>query len=44
MTLYYRENNGDFLAIVTSTNRYYLATFGEDYLEGRATAVKGVVG
>ena len=38
MILYFREKNGDYLAIDTATNRYYLATFGKDQIEGRATA------
>lgn len=44
MTLYYREHNGDFLAIDTSTNAYYLTVYGEDHFEGRATAIVGQVG
>lgn len=44
MILFYRENNGDFLAIDTNTNRYYLANFGKDHFEGRATAIEGLVG
>jgi hypothetical protein len=43
MILYYRERNGDFLAIDTSTNRYYLRTFGKDHYEGRATAIASLV-
>jgi len=42
--VYYRENNGDFLAIDTSTNAYYLAVLGKDHFEGRATAIAGQVG
>lgn len=42
--LFYRERNGDFLAIDTSTNRYYLDNFGKDHFEGRATAIAGLVG
>lgn len=36
--------SGDFLAIDTATNRYYLRTFGEDRFEARATAIEGQVG
>jgi hypothetical protein len=43
MILYYRESNGDFLAIDTDTNRFYLDTFGKDHFEGRATAIAGLV-
>ena len=44
MILYYRERNGDFLAIDTGTNSYYLQVLGHDTLEGRATAIDGQVG
>ena len=44
MIHFYRENNGDFLAIDTSTNAYYLRNFGKDHFEGRATAIGGLVG
>ena len=44
MIHYYQETNGDFLAIDTSTNRYYRAIFGKDQFEGRATAIAGHVG
>jgi hypothetical protein len=44
MILYYRENNGDFLAIDTATNSYYLKNFAKDHFEGRATAIAGQVG
>ena len=44
MICFYREKTGDFLAIDTSTNRYYLDIFGEDHFEGRGTAIKGQVG
>jgi hypothetical protein len=43
MILYYRERNGDFLAIDTSTNRYYRTTLGKDHHEGRATAIASLV-
>jgi hypothetical protein len=43
MILYYRERNGDFLAIDTSTNRYHRTLFGNDYYEGRATAIASLV-
>lgn len=41
MIVFYRENNGDFLAIDTATNRYYRV---DDHFEGRATAIAGLVG
>ena len=44
MILFYREHNGDYLAIATDTNAYYRATFGKDQFEGRATAIAGQVG
>jgi hypothetical protein len=44
MILYYREHNGDFLAIDTATNRFYLDTYGKDHFEGRATAIAGLIG
>jgi hypothetical protein len=44
MTHFYQESNGDFLAIETTTNRYYRENFGRDDFEGRATALAGVVG
>ncbi len=44
MILFYRENNGDFLAIDTDTNRYYFDVLGKDHFEGRATAIAGLVG
>ncbi len=44
MIWFYRENNGDYLAIETSTNRYYLDNFGKDQFEGRATAIASLVG
>lgn len=44
MIVFYRERNGDFLAIDTATNRYYRDTFGQDHFEGRATAIQGLVG
>lgn len=43
MIHYYQERNGDFLAIDTSTNAYYLS-FAKDQFEGRATAIAGHVG
>jgi hypothetical protein len=42
--LYFREGNGDFLAIDTSTNSYYHRLYGKDHYEGRATAIAGQVG
>jgi hypothetical protein len=44
MILYYREDNGDFLAIETGTNAYYRRNFGKDHFEGRATAIAGLIG
>jgi hypothetical protein len=44
MIAYYQESNGDFLAIDTSTNRYYRENVVEDSFEGRATAIAGLVG
>ncbi len=44
MILFYRENNGDFLAIDTATNGYYRHVFGQDQFEGRATAIEGQIG
>ena len=44
MICYYWELSGDYLAIDTSTNRYYMETFGKDHFEGRATAIAGQVG
>jgi hypothetical protein len=43
MIHYYRERNGDFLAIDTSTNSYYRTILGKDHFEGRATAIAGLV-
>jgi hypothetical protein len=42
--LYFQENNGDFLAIDTSTNRYYRCLYGTDHFECGATAIAGQVG
>lgn len=44
MILYFREETGDYLAIETSTNSYYLKNFGQDHFEGRATAIEKQVG
>jgi hypothetical protein len=44
VTAYFRESNGDFLAVDTATNRYYRDNFGQDRFEGRATAIAGLVG
>ena len=44
MILFYREHNGDYLAIDTESNRFYRATLGKDHFEGRATAIAGLVG
>lgn len=43
MIVFYRERNGDYLAIDTATKRYYRDTFGQDHFEGRATAIQGLV-
>jgi hypothetical protein len=42
--LFYREKNGDFLAIDTRTNAYYRQVLGHDTFEGRAAAIGGRVG
>ena len=44
MILFFHENSGDYLAIDTATNGYYLENFGKDHCEGRATAIEGLVG
>jgi hypothetical protein len=44
MIQYYQENTGDFLAIDTATNSYYLRNFGKDHFEGRASAITNQVG
>jgi hypothetical protein len=44
MIQYYRETNGDYLAIDSATNAYYLRNFRKDHFEGRATAIQGQVG
>lgn len=44
MIVYYREKNGDYLAIDTDTNAYYRQVFGQDHIEGRAAAIAGLVG
>jgi len=44
MILFYKEKNGDFLAVETDTNAYYLKNFAQDHFEGRATAIAGQVG
>ena len=43
MILYYREKNGDYLAIDTSTNSNYVRCFAKDHFESRATAIEGLV-
>jgi hypothetical protein len=43
MILYYRERNGDYLAIDAGTNRYYRTAFGKDRYEGRASAIASLV-
>ena len=42
--LYFREANGDYLAIDPATNGYYRRCFGKDDFEGRAAAVAGLAG
>ena len=44
MIRYYRETNGDFLAIDAATNGYYRRVLGQDHFEGRAAAVAGQAG
>jgi hypothetical protein len=44
MIAYYEESNGDFVAVDTATNRYYRENFGHGHVEGRATAIAGLVG
>lgn len=41
MILYYKEDNGDYLCIDTSTNDYYIKGLQRDYFEGRAAAIAG---
>lgn len=43
MIRFFQEDDDDYLAIDTKTNRYYLEIFGNDHFEGRATAIAGVV-
>ena len=38
--VYYREENGDFLAIDPATNDYYRRYFGQDQFEGQAEAAR----
>ena len=42
--VYYREADGDFLAIDPATNGYYRRLLGPDQFEGRAAAVAGQAG
>src|SRR5437879_1446124 len=44
MICFYRERNGDYLALDTATNPFYLDVLGKDHFEGRATAIAGLVG
>jgi len=44
MITYFRERNGDYLAIETTSNAYYRMNFNKDHFEGRATAIAGQVG
>jgi hypothetical protein len=41
---FYSESTGDFLAIDTESNEFYLRNYGRDDFEGRATAIVGQVG
>jgi len=43
MILYFREANGDYLAIDTCTNHYYRSVCGKDHFEARATAIASLV-
>jgi hypothetical protein len=43
MIVYFREGNGDYLAIDTDSNSHYLRLFSKDHFEGRATAIAGLV-
>jgi hypothetical protein len=43
MIVYFREQNGDFLAVEWGTRGYYLGTFGRDEYQGRATAIAGLL-
>ena len=44
MIYYYREANGDFLAIDPATNAYYRRLLGQDHFDSRAAAVAGQAG
>jgi hypothetical protein len=44
MIFYFQERDGDYLAINTDTNDYYMKNFGKDHFEGRGTAIAGLVG
>jgi hypothetical protein len=44
MIMYFREGNGDYLAIDIESNSHYLRLYGQDYFEGRATAIAGLLG
>ncbi len=43
MNLCYQVATGDYLAIDTATNAYYLRNFAQDYFESRAAAIAGLV-
>ena len=43
MILLYRERNGDYLAIETTTNGFYQQIYSQDHFVGRATAIAGLV-
>jgi len=43
MIVYYRERNGDWLAIDSSTIRYRRTVFAKDHYDARATAIASVV-
>jgi hypothetical protein len=44
MIVFFREQNGDFLAIDTGTNAHYLRLLGRDHFEARAAAIAGQAG
>lgn len=43
MIQYYREENGDYLAVDLDTANYYREAWGKVGYEGRATAIEGLV-
>ena len=44
MIRYYREANGDYLAVEPATNAHYRRVLGCDHFEGRAAAIAGLAG